>query len=50
LAVIPGECYGPQICENDYSGVSNQPDDPKNFQTISADQVPNWILFQAGVK
>jgi len=47
----PIDFYGPQICQNDY--VPAYPINltiRNNFQTISADQVPNWILSQAGVK
>lgn len=47
----PIDFYGPQICENDY--IPAYPVNltiRNNFQTISADQVPNWILSQAGVK
>jgi hypothetical protein len=47
----PIDFYGPQICQNDY--VPAYPINltiRNNFQTISADQVPSWILSQAGVK
>ncbi len=47
----PIDFYGPQICANDY--VPAYPINltiRNNIQTISADQVPGWILSQAGVK
>jgi hypothetical protein len=46
----PIDFYGPQICQNDY--IPAYPINltiQYNFQTISADQVPGWILSQAGV-